>query len=237
MERLLTRVAKRKALVASYTAYWERLRPRSDEELMNVYVFSAASYLNTWSNNVAAYRYLTNLGYPLLRYGRKGLLDHVVRSGAGIHNRRFQTIAAVDKLMWSGGRALWPGPGEPLTEFRDRLRPLVPGLGLAKLAFVIEMMYPDSCAVTCADRHILRAYGGDGSPVPDRTYLALERHWCETCAGLGLAAPIARHIVWDAVQRRTGTMYWSYVLHDPVKEAAGHYDVTWPRYNGWLSYA
>lgn len=231
METLLTRAARRKALVESYREYWDRLRPRTSEEHMNVWVFSVMSYLNTWQNNVSSYRYLCGLGYPLTRFGRDGLLDHVKRAGCGIYDRRSQSLVAVDELMWSRPSVLKPYAGEGLRDYRDRLRAYVPGLGLAKLSFVVEMAYPESCDVVCADRHVLRAYGlRDGASVSDGMYVKLETHWVSTCRRLGLPAPIARHILWDQLRGEWSTRYWSYVLEDPAKAAAGYYDVRVPRY-------
>lgn len=236
VERLLAKIAKRPALLSSYNEYWQKLKPDTDERYMDCWVFSAMSYLNTWQNNVSSYRYLKNLGYPLNRFGKAGLLEHVKAAKCGIYERRFESIWAADCRLWDGSKVLYPQPGEDLISFRGRLRDYIPGLGMAKLSFVIEMLYPTSSEVICLDRHGLRAYGlKDGASVSEKFYAELEAHWCGTCKELNIPAPLARHVMWDQMRNKWNTRYWSYILEDPSLAGAGFYDVHQPRYNGLIT--
>ncbi len=235
VENLLGAIAKRKALLKSYEDYWLKLRPDTSERYMDCWVFSAMSYLNTWQNNVSAYRHLKSLGYPLHRLGQQTLLDEVKKSGCGIYQRRFDSIWDADQLIWHNPGQMYQKPNESLPAFRARLRANVRGLGMAKISFVIEMLYPTSQEVVCLDRHGLRAYGlSDGASVTQSLYEDLEAHWCSTCKDLNIAAPLARHIMWDQLRKKWSTRYWSYILEDPARANEGYYNVHQPRYNGLL---
>jgi thermostable 8-oxoguanine DNA glycosylase len=233
-DAILVAISKRPALVRSYVDYWEKLKPQSLTEYMDRWIFSVVSYLNTWQNNVRAYKNLCALGYPFHRLGYNGLLDKVIESGCGIHDRRAQTLWAVDSSIWNYPGKWYPSPGEPLTECRNRLKSMAKGLGWAKTSFVLEMLLPASCEVTCIDRHVLRLYGIDKEKVTltDQLYFDIEAHWVGRCRELSLPAPMARHIMWDQMRlpAKWSTRYWSYVLENPSLAAAGHYNVAEPRY-------
>lgn len=223
-EKILRGIAARPSLVESYAGYWFSLIPRSHEEYLDRWVFSSMSYLNTWQNNVKSYNAIRELGYPLNRFGLAGLIEKLKGIGCGIHDRRGQTLFAVDSDFWRDPAWWYPRPAESLTHFRERLRGKAFGLGMAKLSFVIEMLIPGSCEVICIDRHVLDIYGLEKeTKVDDSTYRAMEAHWVATCRKFNLPAPLARHIMWDEKRDppQTSTRYWSYVLEtSPVQTVA-----------------
>src|SRR5688500_13963129 len=118
---LLRKIARRRALVSSYLEYWNRLVPKGHKEYMDRWVFAISSIVNTWQNNCRSYRFITELGYPLSRFGYVGLLSKLRQSGCGVHTRRTQSLWAVDRGLRNDPAAWYPREGEGLPEFRGRL--------------------------------------------------------------------------------------------------------------------
>src|SRR5262245_43076773 len=194
---------------------------------MRRWLFAVMSYQNTWRNNVKAFRYVDELGYPLHRFGRKGLARHVMDSRSGLHERRTHTLYTVSCGLWESAGSWKPWPAEHVSDFRTRLLSRNTGLVYAKLSFVLEMLYPEAGMVVCVDRHMFELYGIEKGGRTPATYALVEKHWVETCKDLRLPATIARHIWWDQLRDPVewSTRYWSHVLEDRALAAAGYYDV------------
>lgn len=213
---MLEQIARRKKLVASYQTYWNQLVPRNHEEYFDRWVFAISSIVNSWQNNCRSYNFIRNLGYPLGRLGFEGLVDKLALSGCGIHQRRAQSLWAIDQTFWSKPDEWNPKKWESLPAFRNRLVERIPGMGLAKVSFVLEMILPESCDVVCADRHMLRLYGySSEAKISKKEYSLIEADWVGRCRNLGLPAPLARHIWWDQIRGEWSTRYWSCVLENP----------------------
>lgn len=216
---MLEQIARRKKLVESYRTYWNQLVPRNPAEYFDRWVFAVCSIVNSWQNNCRSYNFIRNLGYPLGRFGFEGLVHKLQSSRCGVHNRRAQSLWAIDQTFWTKHEEWRPKKWEPLTQFRDRLVETVIGMGPAKVSFVIEMLMPESCAVVCADRHMLRLYGySSDAKIGRAEYSAIEADWVGRCQSLKLPAPLARHIWWDQLRGEWSTRYWSCVLEDPNRK-------------------
>ena len=97
--------------------------------------------------------------------------------------------------------------------WRNRLVKKFFGIGLAKVSFAMEMCYPLYCGVVCLDTHILQMYGVDPRKGCGRAvYEEMEAHWIKICLDKGYPSAITRHILWDKIQNKRNTRYWSHVL-------------------------
>jgi len=100
---------------------------------------------------------------------------------------------------------------ESWTDFRDRLVGQVLGLGMAKVSFSLEMIYPSIAEVTCLDTHLFQVFGLDQSK-DAKQYHAMEKHWIEMCKMWNVSSYVARCIWWHRNQGYTDSRNWSFVL-------------------------
>lgn len=197
------------------------------------YVFAILTVNVGWKKSVAAYQAVENLMGRDAGYFQLESLDEVLRdSKVGLWRIRTKGIWSIHLSFWENQELWYPRASETLIQFRKRLRKQAFGLGPAKAAFAIEMAYPFQQEVACMDRHMMKLYGYKGTPTtkcvngvkvtnykmnspPVSTYLAAEKHWCETCKKYDLPSAIARHIYWDEIQSQPSTRYWSNVFENP----------------------
>lgn len=198
-----------------YTQYFKTIRPATEEDRFRSFLFAFASVHTTWKYNVRLYALLKDLEWLGSKRWLRGLIEE---SQAGLVNNR-------TRYVWEFAQNYWKDPGAYLrkenelwTAYRDRLQGITLGLGHAKTAFAIELLYFEAAQVTCIDTHQLQLYGLSGSQSPGlRTMNHIETHWVCECLRLGLPPCNARWALWDRKQGRDNSRYWSYVLEPENK--------------------
>lgn len=199
--------------VSNYLSYWETIRPRTHADVFRRWIFAFVSIRTSWQQNVLGYQALTK---DLDWIFDKDELDRRIRStGLGLHDRRARALWELSRLYLEEPKQFLKGDEESWEDFRNRLVDKLYGIGRAKVAFALEMVYPGEAEVVCLDTHILRAMGWTESNVPGKTaYQNLEHLWLLMCKGAGYPSPMVRHIYWDKVQGKKNTRYWSRCLEE-----------------------
>jgi hypothetical protein len=199
--------------VTRYSDYWSSIIPATPVEILRRWLFAYCSVHTTWECNVRAYRALAAL--PLESLQDISLVESALRpTGCGLWRTRSLGVVSLLRLL-----AIDPLLGrrcrgeKSLVPKRDRLVTQLFGLGMAKTAFVLEMLDPLRADVVCIDTHVLQWYGLAGdSKLSVATYHAIETHWVACCRARKIPPAIARHVIWDRRQGRTLSAYWAHVF-------------------------
>lgn len=202
--------------VNEYLAYWTRIKPKDGWEALQRWLFASLSIKATWQKNRDAYLLLKDKPWDTEKELRALLLE----SRVGLVERRTKTILQMYERYESAPEYFFPvipdyAPIHIWQGIRNRYVKELYGFGIAKASFSLEMCYPRQCKVVCADTHILQMYGvSDGHY--QRMYPALERHWVSNCQRRNNPSPMVRHILWDRIQGKENTRYWSDVFEKEV---------------------
>jgi hypothetical protein len=195
--------------VKRYTEYWQGIKPVSIEDKWRRWIFAFCSIRATWKVNKETYRLLITKRWETPEDLRRLLEEGRI----GIYNNRTKGIWQFTQHIKQDPSALFVGVGDSWTEKRDKLTKELYGIGLAKVSFSMEMMYPVECRVVCLDTHCLQMFGHDPKKgVNDSDYRRYEAEWLKACETLGYPPAIVRHILWDKKQNKRNTRYWSHVL-------------------------
>jgi len=196
--------------VERYKSYWESIKPKNDSEVFQRWLFAFMSVHTTWERNV--------IGYEAIKdwtkwFNNTPLLEELlVNSRIGLHNNRTRFVSEFSKRFWQDPE-WFKYQGGSWQTFRDRLVKSILGLGIAKVSFSLEMIYPNEAEATCMDTHLFQAYGLNQSK-DARRYKEIEDYWLDMCRMWNVPSTIARAILWDRKQDQTDSRYWSYVLED-----------------------
>jgi hypothetical protein len=202
--------------VSRYLNYFEHITPHNEVEVFQRWLFSYASVHTTWKLNCKMYNALADLQWM---GDNTELARRIKDSGAGMHNKRFEYIKTFTDYYWK--HPLWfsRSDHESWEGYRRRLEAVAPGIGFAKSAFGIEMMYPGAAKVVCTDTHILQLYGystteiKDGK-IPRKIQSDIQTHWVDTCVSREVPPVAARWIYWDRKQNQSGCRYWTCVFEE-----------------------
>ena len=196
--------------ISDYTNYWSQLQPRFIDEAFKRYVFAFLSVHTTWENNCKAYNILKD--FNKWKDDEALLHKKLVQSRVGMQNNRTKYLNKFIKDFWSDqAKFVVKEDIDSWTEWRDRLVKSILGLGKAKVAFALEMMYPVEAQVACMDTHLFQVYGLDQSN-NSKYYNTIEAEWVDRSNKRGLAPYMARCLYWDKNQNRKNSRYWSKVL-------------------------
>lgn len=210
-EQLLTEITPLE--LEKYSDYWNRIRPKTPEDVYNRWLFSFLSVHTTWQSNVRAFQKLKDRTWG---NDKAKLQSLIVESGVGLTRIRTEGIWKFHNDFWEYPQLWIKHKSESWVEFRDRLSKRSFGIGLTKTAFSCEMIYPLEAEVVCLDAHILKIYEYEyrKKGAPGYTdYRKMENHWATKCKELKIPSPIARSIVWDKLLKQQTMDYWSYVFH------------------------
>jgi hypothetical protein len=132
----------------------------------------------------------------------------VLRSGRiGYHNTWPAHLAAFTRAYREEPGRFLPAPGEPFSAARDRIVRDVAGLGPAKSAFALGLVYPFDATVCCIDTHIARMLAplmGCPPAAVTRRHAEAERLLREVAAAAGLPLVLAHWILWDHQRHGVG---------------------------------
>ena len=196
--------------VQKYKGYWQSIAPRNDTEVFQRWLFAFMSVHTTWENNVKGYEGIKD--WTQWFNDDKKLMDIIVDTRVGLHNNRVRFISEFTRKFWQDPEWFKYQEGS-WQDFRDRLVKSILGLGIAKVSFALEMIYPNKAEVCCMDTHLFQAYGLDQTK-DARRYKEIENYWLDMCRMWNVPSAIARAILWDRKQNQTDSRYWSYVLED-----------------------
>ncbi len=189
--------------------YWRGLQLSSNEtRLRNTYLFSLASPRTSWRQNVRAFLAIQALTTTFTQAEAR---DALITAKCGTYIDKARYMTDFNNKFCHNPRQFEVYPYESFAEARKRIKPFILGLGLAKLAFVFEMAYPDQDEVTCLDTHILKLYGFSGS-LSKSNYLQMESHFAQRCRQHGLPCGSVRNLYWNQIHGQEDTRYWSHVL-------------------------
>ena len=194
----------------TYKDYWEGVKPKNDTEIFHRWLFAFMSVHTTWERNVIGYEAIKD--WTVWFKDDAKLMEIIKGAKVGLHNNRVRFISQFAEKFWSNPEE-YKYQGGDWQEFRDRLVKDILGLGIAKVSFSLEMIYPNQAKVTCMDTHLFQAYGLDQSKDATR-YKEIENYWLDMCAMWNVPSYIARCILWDRKQGEFDSRYWSYVLED-----------------------
>ena len=196
--------------VERYKSYWESIKPKNDTELFQRWLFAFMSVHTGWEANVKGYESIKDW---ISWVNRDDELERrLVESRVGLHKNRTRFVSQFAQNFWSDPE-WYKYQGGDWQMFRDRLVKNVLGLGIAKVSFALEMVYPNEAEVTCMDTHLFQAYGLNLTK-DARRYVEIENYWLDMCRMWNVPSTIARAILWDRKQNQTDSRYWSYVLED-----------------------
>ena len=197
--------------VNRYESYWFELRPRNDIDKLNRWLFAFVSIRAQWKANKEAYMLLANEIWET-----KNELNNILdKSRIGLVSMREKAIWEFREALKRDKSIIQPQYEDNWQSWRNRLVKQFYGIGLAKVSFSMEMCYPLECGVVCLDTHMLRMYGVDPKKgCSKQKYEEIERHWVDICMDMGYPSAMVRHILWDKIQNKRSTRYWSHVFED-----------------------
>ena len=202
--------------IGRYKAYWATLAPEDYLETFERWLFAFCSVHTTWSANVR--------GFALIKpwFGWQQDTEELKRrltdSRMGLHINRTRFIAQFCDHYWKSPSKYYKQPAETWVACRDRLVKDILGLGIAKVSFALELIYPCNAQVVCLDTHMFQLYGLDQTKHA-RHYPALERHWVGHCAHVDVPPAVARAIFWDRKQKKPDSRYWTHILERSPDQA------------------
>lgn len=207
--------------VISYKEYWESVRPQNTDDIFRRYLFAYCSVHTTWKGNCSGYQAIKNFNEWIT--DQESLRNKLANSGVGLHNNRTRYIWDFSQKFWANPKDFFFTTKKGHVKKRDSIVNNILGLGMAKVSFALEMIHPNEARVLCGDVHQLRLYNMEHltynkSRDGVSKYKKMENHWSVNCGKLKVPSYIARSIYWDALQEKTDSRYWSYVLEN------SHYD-------------
>jgi hypothetical protein len=199
------------ATVEKYWDYWKTLEVKSDRDYYHRWIFAYTSVQRHWRQNVILFEKVKALpdGFSFDRLSRMLRTAH-----AGLYKVTTRGIWQFHHDFWNNPADWYPRPYETFAECRARLMKRTHGLKIAKVAFALELAFPETCEVMCADRHMLRLFGHKGDGISNSEYCRVEQHWVDCCKRRGLPSAMVRHVCWDQIQHQVDTSYWSHVFEE-----------------------
>lgn len=195
-------------LLQRYEAYFSRLAPKTEADVMRRFLFAYLSIQTYWENNVKLYNRLKDLKWIDRTY--EDLQEVFVELRTGLNQRRPMNMWKFGQLYRAHPGVLLRAVDESWQEYRDRLCYMLPGLGEAKAAFVIEMCWPEA-NVACLDRHMLgKLFGRKKEGLTGSQYRMLERRFCQACDGR--KPGLVRLAFWDHLKGQPNPDYWASCL-------------------------
>lgn len=206
--------------IDDYTTYWKSVKPQTDGEFFQRWLFAYTSIHTTWQANVRAYNHIKN--YNVWLNDKEKLRSQLILSKAGCHNLRTDSIWDFSIKFWANPQNYKKDSNETWTDMRNRLSLDLKGIGLAKTSFALELCYPESAEVVCLDVHMLRALnlktnGYRASNQGELTsYMNGEKLWLKKSQFWNSAPYILRCVFWDIIQGQNNSRYWSWCFESQL---------------------
>lgn len=198
--------------VVRYSDYLMSIQPITYEDKFRRWLFAFASVHTSWKLNCKLYQALSDLKW----IGDSVELKRRIQdTGAGLHNNRMKFISEFTQFYWDHPTWFTKSIHEDWYQYRDRIKDAAKGIGIAKSAFVTELLYPMDTRVLCVDTHVIQMYGYHPEKISKKQILEIERHWDESCSLWNIPTTIARWIFWDRKAGYADSRFWSYVFEGP----------------------
>lgn len=209
-ERFLETV--KPSTVSRYSDYWAGLKPTTHDDFLRRYLFAFTSVHTTWSGNVRGYNALKDLGWV---DDKEDLRTRLIGARCGMFNGRTENIWKFKNQFYANPDRYCKVQGD-WKSYRNQLVKDISGLGMAKVSFTLEMLFPIETQVTCIDTHGIQLYelpfDGWQTRREVEMYESVEKHWVEASFAIGASPAVTRGIFWDKKQNRRNPRYWTYVL-------------------------
>ena len=192
-----------------HIALWNKLSCTNLNHVFQRYLFAFCSVHTTWENNIKGFSMLKNWYEWMNR--PDALKDRIQLSGMGLQNNRTKYLIQFATEFWAKPEFYMKQSRESWVEGRNRIAENIFGLGKAKVSFALEMIYPETCEVFCADTHLFKAYGKDQTK-DLKDYEKIERHWVMNSKIWNTPSYIARAIYWNRKKGEKDCWYWAKVL-------------------------
>ena len=196
--------------VKRYKDYWESVKPQTECESFKRWLFAFMSVHTSWESNVRGYEAIKDWTQWINRDDT--LQQILIESRVGLYRNRTRFVSQFATKFWQDPQKYMYQSGN-WQKWRDALVKDILGLGMAKVSFSLEMLYPNEAEVTCMDTHLFQAYGLNQSKHA-KYYRDIENYWLAKCKDTNVPSYIARSILWDRKQDQTDSRYWSYVLEN-----------------------
>jgi len=200
--------------VRRYVNYLQHIQPKSEEDIFRRWLFAYASVHTTWKLNCKLYTALADLEWL---GDHDELARRIKGSGAGLHNNRTRFIWSFTEYYWN--HPLWFNRSkyEPWESYRQRIEDVSLGLGFAKSAFGVELVYLQNAEIMCTDTHVLQLYGHSTSTIKDgkvshKAQREIQAHWVEACVSRAIPPVVGRWLFWDTKQNHPDPRYWTFVF-------------------------
>lgn len=191
-------------VIQRYSDYFENIRPATPDDTFRRFLFAFLSIQTAWELNVRLYRRFKELNW--IETDVESVRQVFIEERAGLNELRPVRLWQLGQVYKERPPVFDRHPMESWQAYRDRLRRTLPGLGLAKLAFVIETITPEADCV-CLDRHMISKLFGLKSNCVERRYRLLESRFCRLC---GDRPPgLVRLAFWDKLQGHSSPDYWA----------------------------
>ena len=196
--------------IKRYKDYWESVKPQTECESFKRWLFAFMSVHTSWESNVRGYEAIKDWTQWINRDDT--LQQILIESRVGLYRNRTRFLSQFATKFWQDPQKYMYQSGN-WQKWRDALVKDILGLGIAKVSFSLEMLYPNEAEVTCMDTHLFQAYGLNQSKHA-KYYRDIENYWLAKCKDTNVPSYIARSILWDRKQDQTDSRYWSYVLEN-----------------------
>lgn len=200
--------------IVSYNDYWNSVKPKTDREVFQRWLFAFLSIHTGWESNVKGYQEIKE--FEEWENNKELLLEKLKKSGVGLYNNR-------TKYIWEFKEKFWKNPKDYMlttkkyhVKKRDSISDSLNGIGAAKTSFALCMCHPLTARTLCLDTHVLEMYGMKHLNYQTKTgfakYKRAEQHWVRNCGKLKVGTEVARAIFWDEKQGYEDSRYWSHCL-------------------------
>tara|TARA_Y100000034_G_C6878099_1_gene401903 strand:- start:1125 stop:1781 length:657 start_codon:yes stop_codon:yes gene_type:complete len=201
--------------VKEYSEYWKTITPEPEQDpYMKRWLFAFLSIHTGWKKNKEAYMALKD---HIWEWGcREDIEDALRECKTGLYTSRSKGLWGLRKAFKEAHKNKYSmGFEETWASYRDRHVDMLYGIGMAKVSFAFELCFPETARVVCLDTHLLQMYGyKPNSTVGKKAYHEMEKHWLGQCTKYNYPSPISRHIIWDQLQGKQDTRYWSHVFEE-----------------------
>lgn len=191
-----------------YERYFETIKPTTDFEIYQRFIFAICSVHTTWKSNVRGYNLFKNEYNTDL----KKINKMIEESGMGLKKNRSKAIFEFTNNFIKNSSFYLKQTNEKWDDYADRLQNSIFGLGFSKTRFAIELIYFNECELVCTDTHVIQHVGFDPNKMNRKKFKQVEELFQIEAKHFNLPPVEYRWRIWDSRQRMVTPKYWSWVL-------------------------
>ncbi len=194
----------------NYKKYFNEIKPKNEMDIYNRFIFTFCSIHTTWNSNVKGYNLLKDKYWT----NKKELTTVMKTSGLGLNTTRTKGIYDFTKKFMKHPEFYKRKKWEKWDVYEKRIIDNTYFLGLAKGAFVIELLYPNTAKVVCTDVHVLRI-AKQPSTASKSIHMKVKRGFMNHAKQHNMNPVEMRWRMWDKIQSQKDSRYWAYVFESP----------------------